>query len=172
MRLFVAVDVPEGVKAQLWRQLGGLRERWPELKWVRPELLHITLKFLGEQDEELLPRIKEGLGKVRFRSFEATLEGLGSFGGRVLWVGISQGARELEELARLVRKNLSFLKFPDDKPFKPHLTLARARRGGRVPSGNLGRIEALSFKVREIVLYRSVLRPEGPQYTPLFRKSL
>lgn len=131
MRLFVAVDLPEGVKESLDAAVAPLRAAHPAARWVRPVAYHLTLAFLGDVEpasvaaiSQALRRRLEGAG-----GFHAHFGALGSFPNagpvRVLWVGLEPSARFVR-LAELVQDGLRAAGgSSDDKPFRSHVTLAR-----------------------------------------------
>ena len=177
MRLFVALDIAEEVRSRLGALLNELRRSNPDVKWVKPESLHVTLKFLGEQPESKFQHISEALGAIRPPGrFEMTLRGLGCFPNerrpRVFWVGV-EAPPQLGELAASVDEAMARLGIEREKrPFSPHLTLGRAREGGPPPApGPLWtRHLADDFGAtagNEFFLYQSKLSPAGSQYTRL-----
>lgn len=184
MRLFVGCELEEALRVRLadvgrraTPYLGGLR-------WVAPEAMHITLKFLGEVEDALVGEVtsalEEPLGDVP--AFAVSFQGLGSFplrgAPRVLWAGISHGAAELSLLSKIVEAAMEPIGFESEKrSFSPHVTLARVKRGAR-PRG-IGELtregKAATFgsqEVRHVSLIQSVLRPDGAVYTPIHRWTL
>jgi 2'-5' RNA ligase len=168
MRLFVAVELPADVKDAL----SALETSIPGATWVRPAALHLTLRFLGDNlDPIRLTPIKTALASVKAAPFPLTLRGVGRFPpgkrpARVLWVGIDEQPALLT-LQASVERALSAVGFePEDRPFSPHITLARLKGEGSVE----GFIEkhsgfrAETFTVSEFVLMSSVLTPHGPNY--------
>jgi 2'-5' RNA ligase len=189
MRLFVAIDLEEKIRQKIGRFLDGVREFAPEARWVRPESLHVTLKFIGEQKEEQVTAIKEALHNVSCNSIEIKFRGYGFFptttAPRVFWIGIQAG-EELGVLARNIDMALEAVKIPrEDRPFSPHLTLARTPDGSGAPKWRKGdgtnstfsvlqkRLAALSaidfgtMTAREFFIYQSQLSPGGSKYTKL-----
>jgi 2'-5' RNA ligase len=139
-RCFVAVPIGEELRVQLAAYVHQLR-RAPSaqaLRWADPETWHVTLAFLGDTDAAAIPALAHALTGVagRHAAFGVTAGALGSFpvGGRVrvLWYGIDDAEGRLEALAREVRAALHLE--PEPGPFRPHLTLARARDGSDRPS--------------------------------------
>ena len=181
-RCFVGLPLPESYRQGLEKAreaASGLRSR---LAWTRPGNRHLTLKFLGDVDEAVLPGVADALAGVCWEAFEMRGGGAGVFpsqGGpgrprppRVLWVGLDRGAAHCARLARSVDLALEPLGFgPEKRPFRAHLTLARIRRPERDDWDALARDLAglpwPAFTAREMVLWRSVLSAEGPTYTRL-----
>ena len=189
MRLFVAIDLDHEIRERIVRFLEGVRGFAPDVHWMRPESLHITLKFVGEQKEEQVARITERLRNVTANGIEIRFTGYGFFptakAARVFWLGIQAGP-QLVELAGNIDSALAELKIPrEDRPFSPHLTLARGGSGSGSPQlrkgdhansrfavlqKRLAAMSALDFgtmTAREFFLYQSQLSPGGSQYTKL-----
>lgn len=170
MRLFIAIDPPEeirGLIASLCRGLDGAR-------WVRPEQFHVTLRFLGEVDTETGRRIGEALASVREPGFSLRFAGAGRFpprrSPRVLWVGLEPEER-LVSLHSRIERGLSEIGFAaEEKPFSPHLTIARLREGVASSDvdewlGRAGEFRAGPFPVSRFFLYSSVLGSEGARHS-------
>ena len=179
IRTFVAVLIDEDLKSRIGEVQGRLRRLAPDVKWVDPEALHVTLKFLGDVREDALPNVYSAVEEAVSKSgpFELSVSGLGAFpnarNARVVWVGIDEGRERLKELAVVVDKNLAKLDFDEEeREFKAHITIGRvktsrflkelARGIGEVDARGLG-VQAVS----SIAVMRSELRREGPIYTPL-----
>jgi RNA 2',3'-cyclic 3'-phosphodiesterase len=189
MRLFVGIDIPEEVRDRISRYMQKLGQHAPGTKWVRPESLHVTLKFIGNSDKlEAITRALQPLGGSRF---EIRFYGVGFFtprSPRVFWAGVD-GGPELKSLAHAVEVALVPLGIEKDaREYSPHLTLAR--EGSGRPSGARSdrekpKMYALKTKVEadasladmefgtmlatEYILYRSETKPEGAVYTKLAR---
>lgn len=137
MRLFVAVEVPVVAGQALAAAVAPLRERHDGLRWVRPANWHVTLAFLGEVPVGGRIRAVSALYRATAgaRPCPITLSGrLGRFGHRVLWAAVETTGDELQVLADGVRRELGSDGLAiDDRPFRPHLTLARGRRGQTMP---------------------------------------
>lgn len=184
MRLFVAVDPSDEVRAALGRTIESGRKLAPDAKWVRPESIHLTLAFLGNVDDALAPSVAAALGAVapRHGPIELLARGVGSFGGgkrpRVLWVGLEGAVAPLQALQRDVEEALGPIGYqPEKRDFKPHLTLARAREMRGDMALGVARDALTSsvpgpFTVSELVLYQSQLSPKGAQYLALARLPL
>ncbi len=133
MRIFVAFDIDDAIRQRIQRFMEGVSGFARDARWVRPESLHVTLKFIGEKPVETVEEIKRVLSNVRAESFEISFRGYGFFptakAARVFWVGIESG-QQLSALAKNVDEATFALGVPkEDHAFTPHLTLARG--GGR-----------------------------------------
>jgi 2'-5' RNA ligase len=133
MRIFVGIDLDSEVRARIERFVEGAQGFASGARWVRPESLHITLKFIGEQTPQKVEAITERLGQIERSSFEIHCAEYGFFptvkAPRVFWIGIQSGP-QLAELAEGIDTVVAELGIPrEDRPYSPHLTLARA--GGR-----------------------------------------
>lgn len=172
MRTFVAVFPPLDVREALARAARELPVAG-QVRWARPENVHITLKFLGEVGEEDLARVAEKLKPVsgRHGPFEAVVSGFGAFPSagraRILWAGIGEGADRLGALARDVESSLGPLGFArETRPYKPHLTLGRAR-GRPVALGVGTPWPGIKFTVQRMELVESVLGGAAAAYSTL-----
>lgn len=191
MRVFVAIDLTEEVREKITRFLEGVRGFTPEARWARPESLHLTLKFIGEQKEEQLKAIVERLRIIAASPMEIRFRDYGFFptakAPRVFWIGIEAGP-PLASLASDIDCTLADLKIPrEDRPYSPHLTLARGGAGSGSPKWRKGDIPNPAFAelqkrlaamqdldfgtmtAREFFLYQSQLSPGGSKYTKLER---
>jgi 2'-5' RNA ligase len=172
MRLFTAIELPEDVRAQVWEFERTLMDSYRHARWVARENLHLTLIFIGEVGPDKSEGIKKALAEVKSEMFDLSLEGLGSFPeGRpianVVWIGVGNGKDRLVALSERVRLALEPLGIKEDKPFHPHLTLARGRRDTGIPIKRFGSLSfgPATFRVGHFSLMESKLRPEGPLYT-------
>jgi 2'-5' RNA ligase len=183
LRLFVAVNLSPEIRERLAAAQEHLRRARADVSWVRPENMHVTLKFLGETAEERLDPLRLALGAVAraHAPFRLTVAGVGSFGGRVprvVWVGVTDGAEPLTALARRVEAALDELGFAREKRgFTAHLTLGRVRSPKNVEGLAAGireiqeeRFGAVAAEAFELI--RSELRPGGSVYTVLERFAL
>ena len=189
MRIFVALDIDDAIRQRIQRFMEGVSGFAPDARWVRPESLHVTLKFVGEKPIEMVEEIKSALSNIRAESIELSFRGYGFFptakAARVFWVGIESGPK-LSSLAKAVDDATFALGIPkEDHPFTPHLTLARG--GGRsgapshrkedVPNKNFQRLQqklaALptpdfgTMTAHDFFLYQSQLSPGGSRYTKI-----
>jgi len=182
VRAFVAVELPEPVRAALARiQEGAKVAGGAAAKWVSSGGIHLTLKFLGNVDEAKVPQLVQALTTACEGSgpMDLALSKLGVFPGpsrpRVAWVGLSGGVPELLRLQEQVEKALSPFGFPrEERAFTPHLTLARVREYVSVEEARAfgegflkAAPEAVSFRVEGISLMRSQLAPSGAIYSRL-----
>ena len=169
-RLFVAIDLPEGIR----ETLAGLCCGIPDARWVTPEQLHLTLRFIGDTDGGLFGEIREALAEIAPPSFTMRLKGFGCFpprkAPRVLWVGIEQPNEPLLKLRNRVEATLVRLGMePEHRKFAPHITLARLReppmhRLTNFLSGN-NLFATETFPVTEFLLYSSTLSTKGAIHT-------
>lgn len=185
LRLFVAVDLSDPIKADLSSLVGEFRRLAPEERWVRPEAIHLTLKFLGWTLKERVGTIEEAIAEsIRpFRAFSLEVRGVGVFpnlhGPRVVWVGVIDHGTTLAHLCASVDAGLEPLGFSrEERPFRPHLTLGRLAEGRRVPRDLVDAIAGKAqnpfgvFKVKAVTLMQSDLSPGGSIYTPLAKALL
>ena len=180
MRTFLALELNEAARSEVARVQKVLAATLDGLRWVRPDLVHITLRFLGELDPgDVTPLSREVAQEVAGQEpFEARLETLGSFPprgrARVVWVGVGAGSEPMGGLADRVTAALARFGLPRDRrPFSPHVTLGRARRGP-VSTAPLAALKVIPtpFPVERVTLFESRLSPRGPKYYPLARFDL
>ncbi|MHB1015365.1 MAG: RNA 2',3'-cyclic phosphodiesterase [Desulfurivibrionaceae bacterium] len=168
-RLFVAVDLPPDIAAQLQGLCCGV----PGARWVQPEQMHLTLRFIGEVDGGVFRDIKEGLADVKAPVFSLQIKGLGFFPPRkspkVLWAGIAP-VEQVSTLRNRIETVLLGLGLgPEGRKYSPHITLARlhdpsiARLGRFLASNGLFATEP--FPVSEFHLYSSELTAKGAFHT-------
>jgi 2'-5' RNA ligase len=182
IRAFIAIPLPREVIDRARRLQQQLRQEG--LRWVRPEAIHLTLKFLGDIDRSWIADIEKALEATAGSSGPMALaaKGIGVFPtvkkARVLWMGIAGETQLLFECQQNLDAQLAPLGFtPGKRRFNAHLTLARAK--GRLDPHRLircmdtiGGFEAVPFAARQITLYQSDLRPDGAVYTRLASKEL
>ena len=177
MRLFIALDIPEDVRASLAALVAKLRAAGSNARWTRIEGLHVTLKFIGEAPAESAENIKSALAAIPPRApIAIEFRGMGFFPNerrpRVLWAGVQAGP-ELGELASAVERALEPLGIArETRAFSPHLTVARfdETRGLdplRAAVETAGTLEFGKTTAREFHLYQSVLKRGGAEYTRL-----
>lgn len=179
MRLFIALNLPKKEKERIHRAARPLREGGYPVRWVAPDLVHLTLKFLGEVPGEGQARIAEALHRVAGKTYEFELR-LGGFGGfptlrrpRVIWVGVDPcpALRCLKQDLEWEFAGLGFER--ETRAFQPHLTLGRVDRDAAV--GHFRGLDELATKleyeatipVKTVDLMRSQLSAAGARYTVL-----
>jgi RNA 2',3'-cyclic 3'-phosphodiesterase len=175
IRTFIAIEVPEEIKAYLSDMCRDLAADIPAaaVRWVRPEAMHLTLRFLGDTAVEQLPQIGDALDVTTTgrRAFPLALDKLGCFPNpkrpRVIWAGITGALGQLEAVRNALDRALEVSGWPaETQAFQPHLTLGRVKdRQARI-SLPWGRpLEELLFDVTAVHLIESQLRPAGSIYT-------
>ncbi|HLF70611.1 MAG TPA: RNA 2',3'-cyclic phosphodiesterase [Dehalococcoidia bacterium] len=182
LRLFVAVELPQawldaitGAQTRLGRALDAAGA--PRLRWAHPEGIHLTLKFLGETEPALLPRLVEALADAVSTppALRLSLGEAGCFTSRrrvrVVWAGLGGDVERLAPIAGRIDDACAELGFERERrPFAPHLTLARVPEGVTLDRDVLAphlrslRLDAPPFEVKHISLMRSHLGPGGARY--------
>ncbi len=184
MRTFIAIEIPDGIKQQMVEVQARLRKAAIDASWPRPEGIHLTLKFLGEVPESQLPDITAALqasvlGKKPFR---LEVSGTGAFpsarNARVLWIGLAGELGALAELQAAVEDAIVRIGMErEDRPFKPHLTLARIKylRSKESLQKALEQekdIRLPGFEVQAVSLMKSELKRSGAEYAEITRIEL
>ncbi|MBA2528318.1 MAG: RNA 2',3'-cyclic phosphodiesterase [Pyrinomonadaceae bacterium] len=177
-RVFCAIGLEVSVRASLMRQIKRLRESVPhaQASWSRKENIHLTLKFLGEIQTSRLGKLSNGAARAvaDFPPFQITLEETGVFPKhgtpRVLWIGVKDGSGKLAELHARLEEECAGQGFPrEDRPFQPHLTIARLRKplGARAMAAAHYemRFETVAVAVAELSVIRSEPGVAGSRYT-------
>jgi len=174
MRLFIGISLP-GEYAQI---IGEVQDAWKsrlasKMSWVRPELVHLTLRFLGEVDEDRVGGIVQAMQEAARGSF-VMQGGAGGFfppkgAPRVIWIGLRQGREECAEYFEKLDRGLAKAGFlAESKPFAPHLTVARVKTAVRSDDwpGLLADLKRdwPVFTVSQVVLWQSIFKPAGPEY--------
>jgi 2'-5' RNA ligase len=189
MRLFVAIDLEDAIRQRIVRFVDGVAGFAPDVRWMKPEALHLTLKFIGEFPEAKLDELKVALAGVQSAPFDLSFFSTGFFptpkAARVFWVGVHADDR-LQRLASAVHDAVAKLGVEREaRAYTPHLTLARAgsgrpnRRKQDKPNNRFQnlreRLEKMpppdfgTMTARELYLYQSKLSPRGSEYTKLER---
>jgi 2'-5' RNA ligase len=178
IRCFVAVECGGDELAAKFRDVRRMLETTrADVKFVEPENVHLTLRFLGEIEPSLVEQVSQVVKETNFQPFSARLEGVGVFPNlrrpRVVWAGISEGVSQLAEVWKDVDTKLSGLGFERERRgFSPHITIGRVR-SGRNRERLVEELSTLSnyvfggLQVDRVVLKKSVLTPRGPIYTTL-----
>lgn len=175
MRVFAALPLPDEAVRALRPLATALAARWPSLRPVRTDVLHVTLHFFGEVDEGGVRQLVGLWGDAGLRgpALAVSFGELGRFpergSPRVLWIGFGRGAESVCAFQRLVESRIAALGFREDpKGFAPHVTLARAGSPPPPPDVAAGfAAPRLDFLLGECVLFQSILGPRGPTYVPL-----
>ena len=189
MRLFIALDIDDAIRHQISRFIDGVSGFAPEARWVKPESLHVTLKFIGEQPEPMVEQIKHALSAVKAAAMPIHFRGYRFFptakSPRFFWIGM-EADPELSSLAATIDETTATLGIPkEDRAYSPHLTLARGSGGSGSPrwrkeDGPNRSFQHLQQKLaalptpdfgtmtaHEFFLYQSKLSPKGSTYTKL-----
>jgi 2'-5' RNA ligase len=179
MRTFLAIDLPDQIKAELDKIQKRLKPKIEGVRWTRPEGIHLTLKFfgwvLGEDCANISNTVKTAIKGVK--PFTLELGTIGAFPGptrpRVIWIGLGGQSEALIDLQMNLDRIFEQIGFPpEDRTFQPHLTLGRIK----VPGTAVGFAKVLeegrdykagSFRCEGLTLFRSDLRPDGAIYTKL-----
>lgn len=185
IRAFIAIELAQEIKDYLRQLESDFKKTAADVKWVEPQNIHLTLKFLGEQDSKRIKAIKEILDKLANEKSRYNIE-LSHLGGfpkletlRVIWIGLSAGDRETKELAAGLEERTCRLGIPKEKrEFSSHITIGRVRsplnreklvaaiKNCAIPEGKL------KFQVEDIALFKSTLTPQGPIYEAIHRAIL
>ena len=176
MRCFISIDLPKEIQKELSEAQGKIYSEEAKLLNVKPENIHITLKFLGELDENQVGKVQDVMNKSNFRKFRAKLGSIGVFPDekfiRVVWVGIEPGEK-VDEIHSILDSSLESEGFQKDREFENHATLARVKtvKDKKEFMEQLKKIKVkpLEFEINEIHLKESILTPEGPIYSDLMK---
>lgn len=184
MRCFVALDVPAPVRAQLGGLQADLRKSGLVATFPMPEQLHVTLAFFGNSADRAVEQRKTALGAFSFPAFDAALDQIGFFPSEsrinVVWAGFGKGKHDAMRLQAVLA---GALQYRPEKPFFPHVTLARVKQKPDVAALNrwarTRRTAAsqsvaptYSFRADSLTFYESLLGPDGPLYRTLARKKM
>lgn len=179
IRSFLAIEIPEMLHVSIEELQKQLKETRADVKWVAPQNMHLTLKFFGAISSEKIGQASQIIEPIVAccQPFSISIFGLGCFPSRhrprVIWLGINRGNKEIALLQKQIEEKLLAAGFPaEERAFTPHLTMGRVRSGR-----NLSELQPLlvakqnwqvgAFGVREIVLFKSELKPTGAIYTRL-----
>lgn len=180
IRTFIAIELNKETHSELSLLQAALKKSDADVKWAEPELIHLTLKFLGYIGDAKVKEVQKILSEVikNLKPFVLSLKGIGAFPKldypRVIWVGVDEGKDEASQLARDLEDKLEKIGIlKEDREFHPHITLGRVKspkNKDRLKSI----IETTKFEpsskiaVDHLTLFKSQLTPQGPIYTPLF----
>lgn len=182
LRTFLAIDLPADMHKTIAQKQESLTRELPQINWVEPGNLHITLKFLGDTTEAKIDDLQQVVQQAvkGISPFVLTLRGFGVFpdkrAPRTIWSRIDSDQMVLEDLALQVESSVISLGFPEeDKPFRPHLTLARIKKDHSAVGQAIEKSGMLTdpfifgrLLVEQVTLFKSDLRPTGSVYTKLW----
>jgi 2'-5' RNA ligase len=184
-RTFVAVDVDASVRGVAADLIGKLSSVGADVKWVEPENLHLTLKFLGDVDAREIHQVclAVGLAAAEVGAFDFNVRGAGAFPSvkrpRTIWLGAGRGEETMSKLAHRIESALETIGYRREaRRFTPHLTIGRVRRGGPAVAelgtrlGEYAEFEVGRTAIDEEVVYSSELTSSGPRYEVLGRAPL
>jgi len=182
MRTFIAIELPPQIQNRLSELQALLKKSGADVKWVEPKNIHLTLKFLGEIDEEKFVKIAGIIEDIAqgSKQFQINLSSCGAFPKiefpRVIWVAIDQGDRETGELSKDLEEKIEKLGIPkENRPLSSHITIGRVRsplnkdklvRALKEAENYFGG-KNIEFGVNKITLFKSTLGPSGPVYAAL-----
>lgn len=176
MRLFIAVPIPADIDKKLEEIIARFKRTGADVKWVKPESIHITLKFLGETEEKKISEISSTIENLSIKTTDLTagVQGIGFFPDqkrpRVIWAGLQENKPFLSDAALKIDQSLSALGFEREKRrFSPHLTIGRFRSNRSLQAliSETEKIKVSSFGNFPITcfnLYSSTLKPSGAEY--------
>jgi len=188
IRSFIAIELDDVIATQLDKLCQRFRNHFAlddkSIKWVRPDQIHLTLKFLGDVEDKLIPSICEAISRTasEFEPFEFQIDSCGCFpphgSARVLWAGLTEKHQLLHTLHQSLDTHLQALGFAgDSRLFTAHLTLARIKNSktGRLTQNvlkDIGPVSLPSQWVNQLTLFHSQLSRQGPQHTPMHHAPL
>ncbi len=179
MRCFIAIEIPDAIQALLLCVQEELKRNIRGASWVKRGNIHLTLRFLGDVAPNQISTIKNAIEKVANRRppFSMKIGGIGAFPNptrpRIIWAGVKTGANEVVAISKEIDAGLGQHGFGrDEKPFRPHLTLARVKRRINLKPlvdvfQQYDTINGATLIVDQIRVVRSELRQSGAIYTPL-----
>jgi len=183
MRLFIAMPLPEEIEEHLGKVIFALKQKRGKVKWVAPKNIHLTVKFLGEVDEDQVDKITPLLTEValKFKVIKTSSDRVGAFPNlshpKIIWAGLNGETARMTEIAEAIEDALEPLGFEkENRRFKAHLTLGRIK-DGRDLNELTDYIKSYdftpaAFDMDRIVLFKSTLTPRGPIYERLFEAVL
>ncbi len=185
IRTFIAVDISPAVRRRAAILQDKLRESEVNASWTDPENMHVTMQFLGDVDDTLIPEVYKRVASAAapFAPFHLAFSQAGAFPAldrpRAVWIGVDEGSENLVEIQAVVQESLVEMRFPRERrTYKPHLTIARVREGGlrqqRLAEliGRFRDFKAESCDVTEVLLFASFLESSGPTYQIMGRAPL
>lgn len=187
MRTFIAIELPKNIKDALARIQEELKKSGADVKWAAPDNIHLTLKFLGEVEDDKIEKINKIIDSVCAENsiYKISISSLGAFTKidylRVIWAGVEKGDPETKKMAKELEEEIEKIGIPkEERVFSSHITLGRTRsalnrekldkeiKGLQEVFGK----ENLEFSVSKISLFKSTLSPKGPLYEVLKEANL
>ncbi|MCM8789577.1 MAG: RNA 2',3'-cyclic phosphodiesterase [Candidatus Omnitrophica bacterium] len=187
MRVFIAIALPKEIKLKLAKLQDELKSSGADVKWVEPDNIHLTLKFLGEIDDKQLSAVYKAIEESvkEKQAFSLRISSLGAFPKinypRVIWLGVDKGDMEVKQIAKDLEERIQKIGIPkDDRAFSSHITIGRVRTGrnkdklveGLNKLAEVYSSESLEFEVKKITLFKSTLTPKGPIYEAIKETNL
>jgi len=184
VRMFIAIELPGDVRQYVAECEDRLRRAGADVRWVRPDRIHLTLLFLGEVPADRLADLEAAVRAAAgsFAPLALQAAGAGRFPlrgtPRIIWIGVEEPTGGLVRLQKAVAEaTADFAEKREDREFAAHLTLGRAKSGknARPLDEAIAAMAAETgpaFEVREVVIFKSELSPQGPTYTPLAKLPL
>jgi len=179
MRLFIAIELEEGVKGKILHEISSLRSKGVDVAFTSPENLHITVKFFGEVAEQQVEKLKEDIRSTLegVKPFNINLKGAGYFGRpefmKVIWIGIEEGngREQLIKMIKALDSSLSYVRKDDHEPH-PHITIGRVKTGRNKELllheiNSKKSLEIGGMKVKQLKIKKSELTEKGPIYSDL-----
>jgi 2'-5' RNA ligase len=178
VRTFIAFDTPSEIKEEICKIQSTLKEQRAEVRWESRNKFHVTIKFLGEVEENILPSVISAVKTItaQYHPFPVIYENVGAFPSknrpRVLWVGCSNTDQQLIRMKDQLDQALKPYGFDiEDRQFHPHVTLGRVK----LPSGLKNLIQTLEnvtfeprqVSIADILVVKSILKPGGSEYSTL-----
>ena len=184
MRTFIAIELPPEARDEIVSLQATLKKAGADVKWVEPENIHLSLRFIGDAGPDKAEEIKKQLAGTAAgsKAFEFTMKGIGAFPDlsfpKVIWAGVDRGAAESARLAENLEVKLRAIGIAgEERKFHPHITLGRVR--SQKNSDGLRRViettkfeAGLIIKAEYLTLFMSRLTPQGSIYTPLFKANM
>jgi len=179
IRAFLAIELPDSLRPGLAQVMGELKKSQADVRWVAVGNIHLTLKFFGNVPDEEIGALALAARQAATEAapFQLQVTGAGAFPSpqapRVVWVGLGGDVLPLTQLYYRLEKGFAALGYlPEGRAFNPHLTLGRVKSPANRDklAGMLAKLPPLDwppFTVKELILFQSVLSPQGSKYTPL-----
>ena len=178
LRCFIAIEIPETIKKSIADIIESLKKSGSDVKWVSDENIHITLQFLGETEEALIPDIKGALNKIlaTYSPFYIKIVDVGCFPSgrrpRVIWVGMKESPSMINLYKDIASEMVKFGYQKEERGFSPHVTIGRVK-SNRNMGELLRRLDEFTvgdfpdFEVQNVTLMKSELKPSGAKYYSL-----